>query len=77
MGEREIQRVYLQYRLIPEFSGLGYHTIQYSSFLGIKYEVEFLNTQMPCQTCHDGIENRELKGGIGQTSNVRGNYVVS
>ena len=27
----------------------------------LEYQVEFLNTQMSCQMCHGGIENRELE----------------
>ena len=56
----QIQRVYLQYRLIPEFSGLGYHTIQYSSPRNSSTKWHFLIPKCHVSQCHDGIENRNL-----------------
>ena len=55
---------------VLEFHGLEYqwafYTTRVPHYTGLEskkleYQVEFLNTQMPCQKCHGVAENRELE----------------
>ena len=55
----QIQRIFLQYKLIPEFSKLGYNTIQYSSPGNSSTKWHFLIPKYHVRQCYDGIENKK------------------